>query len=226
MSSSTFADQAVIALENVRLFEEVQARTRELSEALEQQTATSEVLQVINASPGNLVPVFHAMLAKAAQLCNAELGILWTYDAETFAIVAERGTPSPSTVFGNQPVRPKPTTGLARIAREKRVVHIPDLREDEAYLAGDPIRTASVDLLGMRSWLGVPLLKEDNLLGAFTIYRTEIRPFSDKQIALLTSFADQAVIAISNVRLFEEVQARTAELTDALEQQTADLGSP
>jgi GAF domain-containing protein/HAMP domain-containing protein/anti-sigma regulatory factor (Ser/Thr protein kinase) len=218
---TTFADQAVIAIENVRLFEEVQARTRELSEALEQQTATSEVLQVINASPGNLAPVFEAMLAKAAQLCNADLGVLWTYDGEAFRIAAERGTPRPSTIFGNEPRRPGPTTGLARIAREKRVVHILDLREDEAYAAGDPIRVAAVDQLGMRSWLGVPLLKEGKLEGAFTIYRTEVRPFSDKQIALLTSFADQAVIAINNVRLFEQVQARTAELTESLEYQTA-----
>jgi len=217
----TFADQAVIAIENVRLFEELQARTADLSEALEQQTATSEVLQVINASPGNLDPVFEAMLAKATQLCNAELGILWTYDGGAFTIAAERGTPPPSSIFGNQPVRPGPTTGLARIAREKHVVHIPDLREDQGYRAGDPIRVASVDQLGMRSWLGVPLLKEGNLVGVFTIYRIEIRPFSDKEIALLTSFADQAVIAIENVRLFEEVQARTAELQESLEYQTA-----
>ena len=218
---TSFADQAVIAIENVRLFDEVQARTAELMEALQQQTATSEVLQVINASPRKLTPVFDAMLAKAAQLCNAELGILWTYDNGTFVIAAERGTPAPSTIFGTEPVRPGPTTGLARIAREKRVVHIPDLREDEAYRVGEPIRVASVDRLEMRSWLGVPLLKEGNLLGAFTIYRTELRPFSDKQIALLTSFADQAVIAIENVRLFEQVQARTAEIVEALEQQTA-----
>ena len=122
---TSFADQAVIAIENVRLFDEVQARTAELMEALQQQTATSEVLQVINASPRKLTPVFDAMLAKAAQLCNAELGILWTYDNGTFVIAAERGTPAPSTIFGTEPVRPGPTTGLARIAREKRVVHIP-----------------------------------------------------------------------------------------------------
>ena len=217
----TFADQAVIAINNVDLFQEVQARTRELTEALEQQTATSEVLQVINASPRNLAPVFDAMLVKAAELCNAELGILWTYDGGAFTIAAERGAPAPSTVLGNGPVRPGPTTGLARIAREKRVVHIPDLMEDEGYRAGDPIRVASVDRLGMRSWLGVPLLKEGSLLGVFTIYRVELRPFSEKEIALLSSFADQAVIAINNVGLFEEVQARTEELSESLQQQTA-----
>src|SRR5215212_7956100 len=112
----TFADQAVIAINNVDLFQEVQARTRELTDALEQQTATSEVLQVINASPRNLAPVFDAMLVKAAELCNAELGILWTYDGGAFTIAAERGAPAPSTVLGNGPVRPGPTTGLARIA--------------------------------------------------------------------------------------------------------------
>src|SRR3954454_1641343 len=124
---SHFARQAVIAIENARLFEAEQARTRELSEALEQQTATSEVLQVINASPGNLAPVFDAMLAKATQLCNANLGIMWTYDGEAFTIAAERGTPRPSTVFGISPARPGPTTALARIERGKQVLHIPDM---------------------------------------------------------------------------------------------------
>ena len=218
---TTFADQAVIAINNVGLFDEVQARTRELSEALEQQTATSEVLQVINASPGNLAPVFEAMLAKATQLCNAKLGIMWTYNGEAFTIAAERGTPRPSTVFGNMPLRPGPATALGRVQREKRVLHVPDMMDEEAYRAGDPLRVASVTGLGMRSWLGVPLLKEGKLLGVFTIYRGEVRPFSDKEIALVTSFAEQAVIAIENVRLFDEVQARTAEVTETLEQQTA-----
>ncbi|MFL5077911.1 MAG: GAF domain-containing protein, partial [Microvirga sp.] len=165
----TFADQAVIAINNARLFDEVQARTRELSEALEQQTATSEVLQVINASPGDLAPVFEAMLAKATQLCNARLGIMWTYEDGAFTIAAERGTPAPSSIFGDKPVRPGPATALARVGREKRVLHIPDMMDEEAYRAGDPMRTASVTGLGMRSWLGVPLLKEGKLLGVFTI---------------------------------------------------------
>ena len=164
--AATFADQAVIAIENVRLFETVQARTRELSDALEQQTATSEVLQVINASPGDLAPVFEAMLAKATQLCNAKLGIMWSYDGEAFTIAAERGTPPPSTVFGDTLARPGPTTALGRVQREKRVLHIPDMMDEEAYRAGDPMRIASVDALGMRSWLGVPLLKEGKLLGS------------------------------------------------------------
>ena len=206
----------MIAIENVRLFETVQARTRELSDALEQQTATSEVLQVINASPGDLAPVFEAMLAKATQLCNAKLGIMWSYDGEAFTIAAERGTPPPSTVFGDTLARPGPTTALGRVQREKRVLHIPDMMDEEAYRAGDPMRIASVDALGMRSWLGVPLLKEGKLLGVVTIYRGEVRPFSDKEIALLTSFAEQAVIAIENVRLFEEVQARTRELAHSV----------
>jgi GAF domain-containing protein/CheY-like chemotaxis protein len=213
---NTFADQAVIAIGNVRLFDEVQARTRELSDALEQQTATSEVLQVINASPGDLAPVFNAMLAKATQLCNAKLGIMWSYDGEAFTIAAERGTPPPSTIFGDTLARPGPTTALGRVQREKRVLHIPDMMDEEAYRAGDPMRIASVDALGMRSWLGVPLLKEGKLLGVVTIYRGEVRPFSDKEIALLTSFAEQAVIAIENVRLFEEVQARTRELAKSV----------
>jgi two-component system NtrC family sensor kinase len=162
----TFADQAVIAINNVRLFEEVQARTAELSEALEQQTATSEVLQVINASPGDLAPVFDAMLAKATQLCNAELGIMWTYDDTAFTIASERGTPSPSTVFGDRPLRFGRATALGRIERDKRLLHIPDMMDEEAYRAGDPLRVASVKGLGMRSWLGVPLLKEGKLLGS------------------------------------------------------------
>ena len=152
------------------------------------------------------------MLAKATQLCNAKLGIMWSYDGEAFTIAAERGTPPPSTVFGDTLARPGPTTALGRVQREKRVLHIPDMMDEEAYRDGDPMQIASVDALGMRSWLGVPLLKEGKLLGVVTIYRGEVRPFSDKEIALLTSFAEQAVIAIENVRLFEEVQARTREL--------------
>src|SRR5205085_8856756 len=134
---------------------------------------------------------------------------MWIHDGAAFTIAAERGTPAPSTVFGKAPVRPGPTTALARIEREKQVLHIPDMMDEEAYRAGDPMRIASVEGLGMRSWLGVPLLKEGKLLGVFTIYRGEVRPFSEKEIGLLTSFAEQAVIAIENVRLFDEVQART-----------------
>ena len=141
----TFADQAVIAIENVRLFDEVQARTRELTEALEQQTATSEVLQVISGSPDDLAPVFEAMLAKATQLCNARLGIMLHLRGRRFTIAAERGTPAPSSIFGDKPVRPGPATASQDLRSARaRVVHIPDMMDDGGLPGRRPERTASV----------------------------------------------------------------------------------
>ena len=200
----------------------------------EQQAGASEILRIINASPGNLAPVFDAMLSRATHLCNAHLGILWTYDGEAFTIEAERGEPSPRAVFGTEPMRASQAMGLGRVACEKRVVHIHDIPAD-LHGAGDPVRVRTVEQLRARTWLGVPLLKDGNVLGVFTIYRNEVRPFSHTDIALLTGFAEQAVIAIENTRLFGEVQARTEELeartaeleartkqlSDALQQQTA-----
>jgi len=211
---TTFADQAVIAIENVRLFDEVQARTRELTESLAQQTATSEVLGIISSSPGELEPVFRAMLANAARLCDASYGVLWLCEGDTFRGAAMLGTLP--TAFAEQlrcGVSPGPATALGRAASTHRPVHIADLRADQGYLDRDPLRVASAEA-GIRAVLAVPMLKENKLVGAISIYRRDVWPFTDKQIALVTSFAKQAVIAIENARLLNE-------LRESLEQQTA-----
>jgi GAF domain-containing protein len=185
-----FAAQAVIAMENARLLTETR-------EALEQQTATAEVLQVINSSPGDLAPVFEAMLEKAIRLCEATHGHLFTYDGESFHLSAARSDARYiEWVREAGPVRPDPTTPLGRLTRGDRIVHVADIREDEGYRAV-PIFRESVELRGVRSIITVALLKDNVLLGAMNVYRQEVRPFSDKQVALLENFAAQAVIAIA-----------------------------
>jgi PAS domain S-box-containing protein len=209
----TFADQAAIALENVRLFAELDARNRDLGEALEQQTATAEVLQVINSSPGDLAPVFDAMLEKALRLCDAAFGLLHTYDGERFRALAISGV-SRSTAEAMREWAPDPGSALERIAQGDRIVHIPDVVDTEAYRSGVASRLRLVELTGARTALWVALSKDDAPLGVFVIYRKEVRPFTDKQIALVQNFAAQAVIAIENARLINETR-------EALEQQTA-----
>jgi GAF domain-containing protein/CheY-like chemotaxis protein len=218
----TFADQAVIAIENTRLFEAEQASKRELQEALEQQIATSEVLRVISTSPGKLKPVFQAMLENATRICEAKFGVLYRYDGTAFHADAMLGVPAAfADDLRRGPRHPTPDSGLGRLAMTKRAVHITDIRAERAYLEGDRLRRATADLGGARTFVAVPMLKDDELLGAFVIYRQEVRPFSEKQIHLVSNFASQAVIAIENTRLLEEVQARNVELRTALEQQTA-----
>jgi GAF domain-containing protein len=209
---TTFADQAVIAIENVRLFEAEQQRTRELTESLEQQTAMAEVLQVISSSAGNLEPVFAAMLEKATQLCEAVFGILWLRDEEQFHAAAVHGTSAAFVEVARRPVRPLPSNPLGRMLRGERLIVSADLADEEAYRTGDPLRRALVDLAGARSAIQVALVKDDVLLGSLTVYRQEVRPFTQKQIALLESFAAQAVIAIENTRLLNELRTRTDEL--------------
>jgi GAF domain-containing protein len=217
----TFTDQAVIAIGNVRLFKELEARNAELRVALEQQTATSEVLQVISQSPASTQPVFEAILSSATRLCEAEMGLLFLSNDDTHQAVALR-IPDPAfAALFRDPIRPGPKTGLGRLARERRPVHIADITADAAYREADPIRLASAHTGGIRTWLGVPLLREGELLGAIVLYRKEVRPFTERHIDLLQTFADQAVIAIENVRLFKELEARNRDLTEALEQQTA-----
>ena len=217
----TFADQAVIAIQNVRLFEEVQQRTRDLAESLEQQTATADVLQVINSSPGQLEPVFAAMLEKATHLCEASFGILWLCDGEQFRTAALHGVPPAYAEITRTPIRPLPTNPLGRMLRGERLIVSTDVSDEEPYRTGDPARRALVDLAGARSVIQVALAKEETFLGSLTVYRKEVRPFSDKQIALLQNFAAQAVIAIENVNLFNQVQAKTRDLEESLQQQTA-----
>ena len=212
-----FADQAVIAFENTRLLNELRKRTDDLSEALQQQTATSEVLGVISSSPGELEPVFEAMLANATRLCQASYGLMYLCEGDALRLAALHGDlPGgfkeqwrSGTLF-----RPHPDVAPARAVRTRNVVHVADLREDRAYLSGDPLPVAGVEVLGIRTLLVIPMLKENEPVGAISIYRKEVRPFTDKQIALLTNFANQAVIAIENARLLNE-------LRESLQQQTA-----
>jgi len=211
-----FADQAVIAIQNVRLFEEVQARNRELRVSLEQQTATSELLKVIGRSTFDLQPVFDTLAESAVRLCEAERAIVFRYDGEFLRAVAWHN-PSPEMIafVEANPIRLGRHSTAGRAGLERKTIHIRDVQADPEYSYGapqiDPVHTT----------LAVPMLRGDELLGATVIYRFEIRPFADSHIALMETFSDQAVIAIENARLFEEVQARTRELTDALQQQTA-----
>ena len=214
----TFADQAVIAIENVRLFEAEQQRTRELTELLEQQTATSEVLKVISSSPGDLQPVFEAMLANATRLCEAKFGVLYRSEGDALRVVAMHGAPLAYVEERrrNPIVRAHPETTIGRAVATKQTVQIADVLKLPHYFDPPPGYTAPQlsKLAGARTVLAVPMCKDDELVGIIAIYRQEVRPFTEKQIELVTNFAAQAVIAIENTRLLNE-------LRESLEQQTA-----
>ncbi len=219
---SNFAAQAVIAIENTRLLNELRQRTDDLSESLEQQTATSEVLKVISSSPGDLKLVFDAMLTNAMRICEAPLGNLFLYDGQGFSPAAMHNAPAEYVeMYRSGPYRPGPHTGLGRVISTKQVVHVADLTADRAYAERDPLRMAAAKWLKTRTFLAVPMLKDDELAGAIVLYRQEVRPFTGKQIELVQNFAAQAVIAIENTRLLNELRQRTDDLSEALEQQTA-----
>jgi GAF domain-containing protein len=234
---TNFAAQAVIAIENARLLNELRQRTTDLTqrsadltEALGQQTATSEVLQVISSFPGNPQPVFAAMLENAVRICGASFGGLYRWDGDALHLVATHDTPVEFAEYRKKsPLRPNPKTASGRMVATKTVVHVADVRAEPAYIeASDPAYVAAVELGGSRTVMAVPMLKEDVLIGAILMSRQEVRPFTDKQIELVTNFAAQAVIAIENARLLNELRQRTDDLTqrtddlgEALEQQTA-----
>ena len=215
---ANFAKQAVIAIENARLLNELRERTDDLSESLEQQTATSEVLEVISASSGDLAPVFQKMLENATRICGANFGTMNLYEESGFRTVALYNAPQAYAATQlHKVIHPHPQSGLGTIERTRQSFHIEDIRTQPPYLEGNPNVRALADLAGARTLLIVPMLKEDDLIGAITIFRQEVRPFTEKQTELVTNFAGQAAIAIENARLFEQVQERTRELSQSLE---------
>ena len=211
----TFADQAVIAIENVRLFDEVQAKTRDLTEALTYQTGSSNILSVIASSPTDVGPVLKAIVESACELCDADDAVVHLREGDDLRYSAHHG-PIP-VGFEKRPISRDWVTGRSVV--DKVPIHVHDVLSAEGDEFPEAQRLSRAQ--GNRTLLSVPLLREGESIGAIVLRRTEVQPFSDKQIALLQTFADQAVIAIGNVRLFDEVQARTRDLSESLEQQTA-----
>src|SRR5262249_51142133 len=205
---TNFAAQAVIAIENARLL-------NELRESLQQQTATAEVLRVISSSPGELELVFQNLLSNARRLCAADFGLMFQYDGGSFQLMAQLGAdPDFVGYLQRGPFRPGPETLTGRVLRARGPVQIEDFAKSKGYLDRDPLAVVAVERGGIRTNIGVPMLRENELIGVISLYRQEVRLFTNKQIELLQNFADQAVIAVENTRLLNE-------LRQSLERQTA-----
>ena len=221
-----FAAQAVIAIENTRLLNELRQRTADLTESLEQQTATSEVLSVISGSPGELEPVFQAMLSNAVRICGAKFGNLYLHESGGLRMVAEYDVPPMfAKARRNRVVHPAPDSALSRFIGTKETTHIPDLMATRSYEERHVSTVEAVEVGGVRTVVAVPLLKEDELVGIIAIYRQEVHPFTDKQVALLTNFAAQAVIAIENTRLLNEIQEKSRQLEVASQHKSQFLAN-
>jgi signal transduction histidine kinase len=218
---TTFADQAVIAIENVRLFDEVQKRTAELQESLEYQSATSEVLNVISRSPTNAQPVFDAIVESAARLCQAAFSVVWHYDGDLLHYVASHNfTPKVlDHILGSYPKRPDRSLAAGRAILDGKTAHVPDLLADPSY---------AHDLAMAGNWrasVAVPMLDHGRPIGAISVAKAEAEPFSDRQMQLLTTFADQAVIAVKNVGLFDEIQEKSRQLAEASQHKSQFLAN-